>query len=306
MPDLLGVASATPRAALAQEATTPTSQATSDPAQQAFARFKQGQELYAERNFAAALIEFRKAYELAPNYRVRYNIGQVCYQMQDYVCALDTFQKYLSDGGSDIAEARRQSVVQEIAELRQRVGYLDIRIDAAGAEVSIDDALVGTTPLAERLPVNAGRRKIAIEKRGHLPFTRTLDVAGEDTARLDVVLQPAGVAPLAPEPPRSGVVVASPRTTTLSWVGYSVGGALTVGGAVSGIVALGAANDVRATLYASDADASLDRTRAQTFAALSDGLLIAGIVTLVTTTIFTFVVPRDASAARAPAPLRAF
>src|SRR4051794_6696164 len=44
-----------------------------DPKEEAIARFKRGLELHGEGDFSAALIEFRKAYELAPQYRVLYN-----------------------------------------------------------------------------------------------------------------------------------------------------------------------------------------------------------------------------------------
>ena len=100
----------------------------------AITRLQRGQEPYADRDFAGALSEFRKAYELAPSYRLLYDIGQVCYQMHDYVCA-------------------QQS--------RARLGYLDLQVDVARAEVSVDDVLAGVAPLAQPitgvLALDAGR-----------------------------------------------------------------------------------------------------------------------------------------------------
>src|SRR5437660_1118365 len=61
---------------------------------EASGRFKRALELFEEDNFAAALVELRKAYALTRNYRVLYNIGQVCFQIQDYVCALESFEGY--------------------------------------------------------------------------------------------------------------------------------------------------------------------------------------------------------------------
>src|SRR5262245_61950348 len=43
-------------------------------------RFDRGYELYEEGEYPLALIEFNRAYELVPNYKVLYNIGQVCIQ----------------------------------------------------------------------------------------------------------------------------------------------------------------------------------------------------------------------------------
>src|SRR5438105_150249 len=44
-------------------------------------RFKRGLELYEEQDFPNALIEFRRAYELQPSYKILYNLGQVCFQL---------------------------------------------------------------------------------------------------------------------------------------------------------------------------------------------------------------------------------
>src|SRR4051812_42949552 len=59
-------------------------------------RYVRGKDLYEENDFQAALVEFRRAYDLAPNYKLLYNIAQVCYQLQDYPGALRTFNKYLA------------------------------------------------------------------------------------------------------------------------------------------------------------------------------------------------------------------
>src|SRR5690349_11541014 len=73
----------------------PANPANSDEAQM---RFKRGLELYDEQDFQNALIEFRRAYELQPTYKILYNLGQVCYQLTEYACALRNFEKYLKEG----------------------------------------------------------------------------------------------------------------------------------------------------------------------------------------------------------------
>src|SRR5205823_3161495 len=63
--------------------------------------FQAGVQFYKEGDFRAALIEFKRAYESAPNYKVLYNLGQTNLELQDYAQALTSFQKYLTDGGKD-------------------------------------------------------------------------------------------------------------------------------------------------------------------------------------------------------------
>jgi hypothetical protein len=268
---------------------------------QAIVRFKRGQELYAERNYSAALIEFKKAYELAPNYRVLYNIGQVCFQVQDYVCALQSFERYLSSGGAEIADQRRQDVQKELAGLQQRVGFLELQSNVDGAEVSVDDALMGTTPLTGPIALSVGRRRIAVVKSGYTPFSRTVDIGGQDTARLQAKLDalavaaPSAVVPSATVsiPPRPIVPVApvsQGKMTTLSWVGFGLGGAMVVGGVVTGVLSLGAASDVRNKVYADESSASSDKSKVSTLAGVTDGLLIGGLLTVAATGLLTFVI----------------
>ena len=75
--------------------------------EEAMPHFQRGVELYDENDFQNALIEFRRAYEIAQDYHVLYNVAQTCYQLQNYACALDAFTRYLSEGGSAIARERR-------------------------------------------------------------------------------------------------------------------------------------------------------------------------------------------------------
>ena len=276
-----------------------------DNVNKALARYRRGQELYTERNFPAALIEFRKAYEVAPNYRVLYNIGQVCYQMQDYVCALRSLEQYLKEGSSELADTRKQEVGQEITALKARIGYLDVHASADGAELSVDDVPAGTLPLAAPLPVSAGRHRVTVTLAGHAPVTRTVDVAGQDTSKLEIALPTLR----GPDAATSALPPAADENkhsmTTLSWLGYGLGAGLLAGAGVTGALALGPASDVRNKLYANDAAASSDRSKANNLALVSDVLLGAGVITVVVTTVFTFIVPhRSSRTASSGLPLR--
>ncbi len=167
-------------------------------------RYQRGRELYEENDFPAALVEFKRAYELAPSYRLLYNIAQVQYQLQDYASALDSFQRYLDEGGGELPAQRREEVQREIDRLQVRVATVRVTVNKPGAEISVDDVPVGTSPLREPLLLNAGRRKISASLQGTPPVTRVVDVAGRDT--LDVSLEfaapsaPAPVASAAPAP----------------------------------------------------------------------------------------------------------
>lgn len=221
---------------------------------EAATRFRKGLELFKDGDYQAALIEFRRAYELAPNFNVLYNIGQVYFQLQDYPHALTSLQKYLDEGADRIPAARRAEVARDIEKLKARVANLEITSAVADAEVTIDDVPVGKTPLGKPIMVSAGRHKVTISKAGFLPATKVVEIASvekqtvqlnpvEQKAAAPVVVQPPppvvvqpplAQTPLPPEPPPP------PPSKPVPVAGIVVTGVLTVGAVVTGVLALGA------------------------------------------------------------------
>ena len=68
-------------------------EADADPRAEASKRFRRGVKLYNDGDFVAALIEFKRAYELEPNYRVLYNLGQTSRELKDYAAALRAYEQ---------------------------------------------------------------------------------------------------------------------------------------------------------------------------------------------------------------------
>ncbi|APR74771.1 PEGA domain protein [Minicystis rosea] len=211
------------------------------PGSEANAHFKRGVELYNEGDFNAALIEFRRAYELDPRYQALYNIGETYYQLQDYAHALETLTSYLAKGGAQIADGRREEVQKEIEKLRTRVATIDVMVRIPGVEITVDDVPAGRTPLAAPITVSAGRRKITASRPGKPPITQIVEVAGGDAKKIAIEITDDAE----PEKPRS--VPAAP------WV---VTGVLTAGAVVTGVLALGASSSVKDELAAMPGDAS--------------------------------------------------
>src|SRR5205809_449884 len=95
-------------------AAAPAKEPTKEAREEAGNRFRKGFELFKEADYQAALIEFRRAYELAPNYNVLYNIGQVYFQLQDYANALTWLERYMAEGGKNITKTRKEEVERDI------------------------------------------------------------------------------------------------------------------------------------------------------------------------------------------------
>lgn len=190
---------------------------------QARAHFKSGTELYDENNFRGALVEFQRAYELAPSYKILFNIGQVDMELQDYAGALKAYTRYLREGGPDVPASRVTQVQGEIERLKGRVGRLTVDT-APGAEVLIDDLSVGFAPLPDAVPVNAGRHQVTVHITGKDPLTRVVDVAGQQqlTVALGNDLVARGARPAGPQGPPSKVPMYLMWTLTGAFAATSV------------------------------------------------------------------------------------
>src|ERR1044071_8621580 len=129
---------------------------------EAKSHFQSGAALYDGNDLRGALVEFQRAYELAPSYKILFNIAQVEMELQDHAGAFKAYTRYVKEGGPDIAPARLAQVNAEIERLRGRIGFLAIQT-SAGASVFVDDLQVGYAPLPEPVAVNAGRHRVTVE-----------------------------------------------------------------------------------------------------------------------------------------------
>ncbi|HEY1532581.1 MAG TPA: tetratricopeptide repeat protein, partial [Polyangiaceae bacterium] len=130
---------------------------------QAREHFGQATKLYKDGDFDAALVQFERAYQLKPNYKVLYNIGQTYFQLREYVEARDAMQRYVKDGGDQIDAERLAAVTKDLADLERRLAKVTLTVNVAGATVLVDGKKVGTTPLSEPMVVSEGQRAISVE-----------------------------------------------------------------------------------------------------------------------------------------------
>jgi hypothetical protein len=244
---------------------------------QAREHFRRGVQLYEEDDFRAALIEFNRAYELAPNPAVLYNVGQSYYQLREYAGALTTLEKYLRESGDRVTGERRVEVERELKELRSRVAHVTLSCNVEGAELALDEVAVDRTA-PQPLLVGAGRHKLTATKRGYVTAVRVVDVAGGDEVdvHLDLTLIPREVLPAHASPNYVPAVVAG----ALGVAGVTVG-------AIFGMEAVGNKSTLRGECNAArmcppsardDVDAFSRNTTISTiaFSAGAVGLVAAG------------------------------
>jgi tetratricopeptide (TPR) repeat protein len=247
-------------------------------------RFQKGVQLFKEWSFEAALAEFRKAYQLAPSYRVLYNIAQVHYELHNYVDALKAFRQYLNEGAADVPADRRTQIEAEIRKLEGRVGYIEVVANVDSGQVAIDDVPVGILPMKAPILVNPGVRRVSVTKPGFGTTARNVTIAGGDHAQVQVELNDA-VASRAPRDEsgkKSGRVEGrSERPRTAMWISLAATGALGVGAGVFALLAQDARRDFEHQLGVfptSRSDIDQARSTLVRNAAITDALAAATVV----------------------------
>jgi hypothetical protein len=273
---------------------------------------------------AQALDEFQKAYDLIPNWRILYNIGQTSRHVRDHARSLRAFTKYLAEGkaeGKDeIPKARRQEVEREIAALEPLVARLELAGSEDGAEVRVDDKPAGQMPLAEPLYINAGKHTVRVSREGKRPFEKQLELAGGKSERLEILLEPLGGQGPATKPTASATATTKPppppprgdysTPATIAWIGAGV---FAAGAAGIGTWALLESNDLEDTPYAGpdrrpaeDSDLASQASRIDTLAIVTDVLVGAAVVSAGLGVYFTwFAGGSSASTGAGAAPSRA-
>ncbi len=279
---LVGSGYSAPSYAQTEPPAAPAASSTEAAGNDAGQRYARGLELYKEGDFPQALIEMKRAYQLAPNYRVLFNIGQIYFQLGEYAEAFRTLEKYLAEGGADIPADKRESVKQDIEKLRVRVGKLEVVTKTAGAEVTIDDVRFGVTPLVDTL-VTAGRRRVSVTFGGKT-IARIVEVAGGETAKLEIDFTDTTVAPTTTtagggdNPP--GVPTSGSSPVWIPWVAT---GALAIGAGVMAGLSVSASNDLktkRETFPVSQKELEDASSQVKTLAAVTDVFAVAAIVGL--------------------------
>jgi hypothetical protein len=210
--------------------------------------YDRGVEAFTGARYEEASKAFRKAYELKPSWKLFFNIGQSEAAAKRHGLALESFESYLGQGGDDVPESRRGEVLLEVERLRKMVGKAEIHAPD-GAMVFVDGVKRGEAPVLGKLPVAAGvKHTIWAVIDGSKRPQQVFKVTGGDTVTVDlndkVEKEPAPVEPV-PEPiDPDESDDGSSRMITIGWVTMGVGGALLIGGAITGGMALNLDNDL--------------------------------------------------------------
>ena len=260
--------------------------------EEAKSHYRRARELYEENNFRAALVEMTRAYDLSGNAALLFDLGQIHYQLQDYPAALNAFTRYLASNKGDIPPARVAEVQKDMERLKGRIGSLRITSNKRGAQILVDDVVVGTAPLSEPVLVGAGRHKIVATADGQTTSPKVVDVAGAEAIEVSLALADGAPAPSAPPASVEPAPHEKRGAGAVVWVPWAITGGLAVATAVTGALALSKSHELSSDLSTAGATrAQIDdaRSATRTMALVSDVLLGTTIAAAGTSLVLTLV-----------------
>jgi len=244
--------------------------------------FRLGVTLYEERDFDGARSEFLRAHDLAPSYRILFNLGQVSQELHDWAGALRYYSAYLEAGGANISDLRRRTVEDDIQALRARVAEATIEIVGGPAELVLDDRPVAADADGV-VTLNPGRRRLTATYPGGMTVSRVLDVASGD--RLRARFAPPSATRPAPSPAPALLATSAPRAEprrlpTVAWWTWAATGMVGAAALTTGLLAQ---NESQALArergqYPADPEGLLGRQhRVRRYARATDALLAGGL-----------------------------
>ena len=251
--------------------------------------FKRGVELYDERDLDGAEVEFRRAYELTPNFRLLFNLGQVAGERHDYAKAMEFFRRYLREGGDEVPTDRKLAVETELGKFRTRVGGITVRWDGPTSEILIDDEAKGKTSMGRPIEVNVGRHRIELRPMEGEAQTRMVDVPGGDTVVVVFWDDPSPTEAKAITANRpSAEALENPQRRSGNLLIWTSAAITAVGATVAGILAYNHAKDLRnlRESYPVSRESLDDKQRQVHYASWTADGLIATTVILATIAIF--------------------
>jgi hypothetical protein len=245
------------------------------PSEEARKYFQTGVELLQDPDgarYEEAFKAFRRAYEISPSWKILGNLGLTALKLERSTEAIAAYERYLSEGGTQIDPSERAQIKRDLDVTRTSSGTVTLHV-SGGAAASITDTrersvggpvvnsyqlLAGET-LA--LQLIAGRHVIVASTAGkhasvdldvqagtkqdqELSFDQAAPAAGAPPPSAP---PPSALTPSAPAPmPAASAAPGSSGMRTAGLVVGGVGVAALVGGAIAGLVGLKKHSDLTA------------------------------------------------------------
>ena len=150
--------------------------------------FHQGNELRKAGDCEGALVLYLRSKDLVPSVPNLTNAAYCAYQLARWDDALTLYEELVVRFAGDLGEDERRSIAPTMADLRRKVGLLDVTANVAGTLV-IDGRPRGKLPLLAPVRVLRGEHRVQILAEGFTTFDTTVGVQPGQTTRVEAELE---------------------------------------------------------------------------------------------------------------------
>jgi hypothetical protein len=144
--------------------------------------------LFEEQDFSGAFIKFQQAFEASADIRLLWNMAVCQKSLHHYTQVQRLIERYEREGQGHMTGEHRAEVLEVLDMIRTLISSVRILVEEPGTQIYIDGEFVGTTPLAEPLKVDLGKRQIRVSKDGFEERVIDYEFTGGSTTTLNVGL----------------------------------------------------------------------------------------------------------------------
>ena len=181
---ILVLMSMTAPLAAQQEGKAPTGKETFDGEKQWREFFQGGRSAYLAGKLAESKRLFLKAGAIKMTPKILANLAQVEVQLKEYRAGATHAAAALAALGSN------KGVEDDLAEAKKHVGAVIVAPNVEGANVTVDGAIEGTSPLPGAIFLEPGDHKVAVSKPGYSIVERDVGIEKGAEQRIEITLVP--------------------------------------------------------------------------------------------------------------------
>ncbi len=136
-----------------------------------------GIKLFQDKNYGAALIEFKAAYEAHPKANPLLNIA-LCYKAQfNYPKAIQNLEKALKEHPDSMDANDKRAAEDAIKEMRGLLGYVTVRVTPTAGTIIVDGEDAAPGNASTQVPLGPGTHKVGARLDGFDPQEADVTVA---------------------------------------------------------------------------------------------------------------------------------
>lgn len=128
-------------------------------------------------HYAEAAQDYADAFEMTHDPALIYNRARALQALQKFSEALKELERFTALAPAEL-KARVPQLAQLHAELESRIATLMVRCSVPDARILVRGQVVGITPIAQPVPVNAGPAMLEVVADGYVSFHRQIELPG--------------------------------------------------------------------------------------------------------------------------------